>query len=274
MTTLPTIAILGAGSMGGAILGGLSGPGVTVTGGIRVTNRTEAKAAALRTPTVTSYALEATPEANLTAVAGARIVLIGVKPAMVPALLAEIAPALAPNAIVVSVAAGVTTATMEDLVPNVVVRAMPNIPAIVGLGVTGVSGGSRADVDDLALVSAVFETVGTVLQIPENKIDALSTISGSGPAYVFYLIEQFTKTAIGMGFSEAEAATIVHATFLGASQLLVTSGEKPAELRRQVTSPHGTTEQAIAVLQAGGIADLFDRATAAALARAAELAAC
>jgi pyrroline-5-carboxylate reductase len=273
MTTLPTIAILGAGSMGGAILSGLIGPGVTVAGGIHVTNRTEAKAAALRSDTVTSYALEVSPEANMTAVAAARIVLIGVKPAMVPALLAQIAPALAPNAIVVSVAAGVTTASMEALVSNVVVRAMPNTPAVVGLAVTGVSAGSRASVDDLALVSAVFETVGTVLEIPENKIDALSTISGSGPAYVFYLIEQLTQTALAMGFSESEAATMVNGTFLGASTLLVSSGEKPAELRRRVTSPKGTTEQAVAVLETGALAELFDRATAAALARAAELAA-
>src|SRR5450759_2002914 len=113
MSTLPAIAILGAGSMGGAILSGLLDPTVTVSGGIRVTNRTEAKAVRLRSDIVTSFALENTPEANLEAVRGARIVLVGVKPAMVPDLLREIAPALAPGAIVVSVAAGVTTATME-----------------------------------------------------------------------------------------------------------------------------------------------------------------
>lgn len=273
MTTLPTIAILGAGSMGGAILSGLSGPGVTVSGGIHVTNRTEAKAAPLRSATVNSYALETLPGANLTAVAGARIVLIGVKPAMVPALLAEIAPALAPNAIVVSVAAGVTTATMEALVRQVVVRAMPNTPAVVGLAITGLSAGSRASVDDLALASAVFETVGQVLQIPEDKIDALSAISGSGPAYVFLLVEKLTAAALAMGFSPAEAATMVNGTFLGASQLLVISGEDPAELRRRVTSPNGTTERAIAVLENGDLAALFGHATAAAAARAAELAA-
>ncbi|HAM25667.1 MAG TPA: pyrroline-5-carboxylate reductase [Microbacteriaceae bacterium] len=273
MTTLPTIAILGAGSMGGAILSGLLSPTVTVTGGIRVTNRTEAKAAPLRSPVVTSLALENTPEANLDAVRGARIVLVGVKPAMVPDLLREIAPALAPDAIVVSVAAGVPTATMEAIVPGVVLRAMPNTPAVVGRGVTGLSAGSRATAEHLALAQALFETIGEVLEIDESRIDALSTISGSGPAYVFYLIEQLTATAVGMGFTEEEAATMVNGTFLGAAELLVASGERPAELRRRVTSPKGTTERAIAVLEAADLRSVFDRATSAALARARELAA-
>ncbi len=273
MTALPTIAILGAGSMGGAILSGLLQPTVTVDGGIRVTNRTEAKAAALRSGVVTSFALERDPEANIAAVAGARIVLIGVKPAMVPDLLREVATALEPDAIVVSVAAGVTTATMQGIVPGVVLRAMPNTPAVVGRGVTGLSGGSRATANDLALVRTLFETVGEVLEIPEGKIDALSTISGSGPAYVFYLIEELTRTAVSLGFSPEEAATMVNGTFLGAAELLAASDEDPAELRRRVTSPKGTTERAIAELEAADLKSLFDRATAAALARAKELAA-
>ena len=273
MTVLPSIAILGAGSMGGAILSGLLRPTVTVDGGIRVTNRTEVKAASLRSDAVTSLALEVDPAANRVAVAGARIVLVGVKPAMVPELLREIAPALDDDAIVVSVAAGVTTATMEDIVPNVVLRAMPNTPALIGRGVTGLSAGSRASAEHLAIARALFETVGEVLEIPEDRIDALSTISGSGPAYVFYLIEQLTRTAISLGFSAEEAATMVNGTFAGASELLVRSGEDPAELRRRVTSPKGTTERAIAELERADLASLFDRATAAALARAKELAA-
>jgi pyrroline-5-carboxylate reductase len=112
-----------------------------------------------------------------------------------------------------------------------------------------------------------------VLEIPEDKIDALSTISGSGPAYVFYLIEELTRTAVSLGFSAGEAATMVNGTFLGAAELLVISGEDPGELRRRVTSPKGTTERAIAELEAADLTSLFDRATAAALARAKELAA-
>jgi pyrroline-5-carboxylate reductase len=272
MTSLPTIAILGAGSMGGAILSGLLQPSV-VTDGIRVTNRTQHKADALRSDRVISLALDADPEANAIAVDGAKIVIVGVKPVMVPELLREIVPALAADAIVVSVAAGVTIATMESIVANVVVRAMPNTPAVVGRGVTGVSGGSRATDADVELVTALFETVGDVLVIPEAKIDALSTISGSGPAYVFYLIEEFTRTARGLGFTDDEARVMVNGTFLGSAELLVSSGETPHELRRRVTSPKGTTERAVAELEKAHLSALFDRATAAALARARELAA-
>ena len=217
--TLPSIAILGTGSMGGAILAGLTAPTVTVEGGIRVTNRSVTKAEALASDLVTSLATDVDPSANRTAVAGARIVLIGVKPVMVPALLEEIADALEPDAIVVSVAAGVTIATMEALVPGVVLRSMPNTPAVVGRAVTGLSSGTRSSDEDLALVSSVFATVGEVLVVPESKIDALSTISGSGPAYVFYLIEQLTNTAIELGFTRDEAALMVNTTFLGAAEI-------------------------------------------------------
>ena len=269
--SLPQIAILGAGSMGGAILSGLLAPGVEAAG-ITVTNRTEAKAAALRQDGVVSLALEVDPDATATALAGAKIVLIGVKPAMVTDLLRGIRVSLAPDALVVSVAAGVTIATMEELIPNAVFRSMPNTPAVVGLGVTGVAAGSRGAASDIALVRTMFETVGAVIEVPESQIDALSTISGSGPAYVFYLIEQLTRAARNLGFDEAQSRLMVEQTFRGASELLASSDADPAELRRRVTSPHGTTERAIEVLESAGLSDLFDRAAAAALGRAAEIA--
>lgn len=270
-TTLPSIAILGAGSMGGAILTGLLAPEVTVAGGIRVTNRSEAKAGALRSDRVTSLATDVDPHANRTAVTGAKLVVVGVKPAMVAALLDEIAPTLEADAIVISVAAGVTTQSMQKLVAQSVVRAMPNTPSTVRRGVTGISAGSRASSDDVALASALFATVGEVLVLPESQIDALSTISGSGPAYVFLLMEEFTRAAIGHGFAESDARMLVEQTFLGAAELLVAGADSPAELRRRVTSPNGTTERAIAVLQDADLSGLFGRATAAALARAREL---
>jgi pyrroline-5-carboxylate reductase len=273
MVVLPSIAILGAGSMGGAILAGLLTPEVEVTGGIRVTNRTEAKAASLRRDGVLSLALEQTPDANAQALRGAKLVLIGVKPAMVPELLGSIAGELEPDAVVVSVAAGVTIATMEGLVPQTVFRSMPNTPANVGRGVTGLAAGSRATPADTALVRSVFETVGTVIEVPEDKINALSTISGSGPAYVFFFIERLTEAARHLGFDEEQAKLMVEQTFLGASELLAASDVGPDELRRRVTSPKGTTERAITVLESADLTALFDRATASAIARAEELAA-
>jgi pyrroline-5-carboxylate reductase len=272
-TTLPSIAIIGAGAMGGAILSGLLAPGVTVEGGIRVTNRTEAKARLVAHAGVESIALESHPDGNRTAVAGASIVLIGVKPALVVDTLRGIADALEPDAIVISVAAGVTTRTIEAHVPNRVLRAMPNTPAIVRRAVTGLAAGSRATPDDLDLGRRAFETVGSVVVVPESQIDALSTISGSGPAYVFYLIEELTRTAVGLGFSPEVAAELVQGTFLGSVELLAASQSSPEQLRMQVTSPKGTTERAITELQKADLGALFGRATAAALARARELAA-
>lgn len=259
--------------MGGAILAGLTAPGVAVDGIIRVTNRTAAKAEPLASDTVESLAIETTPDANAQAVRDARVVLLGVKPAMIADTLRDLAPHLRADAIVISVAAGVTIATMEAIVPNVVLRAMPNTPSLVGKGVTGLAGGSRSTADDLAVGTAVFATVGAVLEVPESKIDALSTISGSGPAYVFFLIEQLERTAVDLGFTPEEAATMVQGTFLGASLLLEASDADPVELRRRVTSPKGTTERAIGVLQDADLKATFDTATDAALARARELAA-
>ncbi|MBB2976701.1 pyrroline-5-carboxylate reductase [Microbacterium endophyticum] len=186
--SLPPIAILGAGSMGGAVLQGVVASGLAI-GGITVTNRSLAKATELAALSgVTSIALENTPDGNQSAAAGADIVLIGVKPAMVPDLLSEIAASLRPGTIVVSLAAGVTIATFEKILgPDIaVLRSMPNTPALVGKGVTGLASGTKATATDTALVHALFDTVGSVIEVPESQIDALSTISGSGPAYVFF----------------------------------------------------------------------------------------
>lgn len=271
---LPPLAILGAGSMGGAVLRGVAASGLAA--GITATNRSAAKAAELAgLPGVTSIALEDQASGNTDAASAAGIVLIGVKPAMVPDLLREIAPALRPGTVVVSLAAGVTLATFEQILgPGIpVLRSMPNTPALVGKGVTGLAAGSTAAVDDVAVVRRVFETCGAVIELPESQIDALSTISGSGPAYVFLLIEELTRAAIGKGFAEPEARLMAEQTFIGAAALLEATGEDPAELRRRVTSPKGTTERAVALLQDARLDEVFARATDAALARARELAA-
>jgi pyrroline-5-carboxylate reductase len=274
--SLPSLAFLGAGSMGGAILQGVVASGVPVDGGIAATNRTREKADALAGLSgVRSISLAENPAGNRDAAAAARIVLIGVKPVMVPDLLREIAPVLREDAIVVSLAAGVTLDTFADALGAGAhsIRSMPNTPATVGRAVTGIAAGASATAEDMALVRALFETVGAVIEVPESQIDPLSTVSGSGPAYVFLLIEELTKAASGMGFSEADARLMAEQTFIGAAALLEASGEDPAELRRRVTSPKGTTERAVAVMQDAHLDDMFARATAAALARAKELAA-
>lgn len=275
---LPPIVFLGAGSMGGAIIGGLVAAGDAgfvggLAAGIRAVNRTEAKAATLRGLGITSLSIEAVDDATPQALAGAKLVVLGVKPAGVPALLEEIRDWLDADAVIVSIAAGVTTASMEAIVPHAVVRTMPNTPSLVRRGVTGISAGSRASDADVALVARVFESVGEVIVVPEPQIDALSAISGSGPAYVYLLIEQLTAAAVRLGFEEAAARTLAEGTFVGAGALLESSREDPAELRRRVTSPKGTTERAIAVLEDADLAGIFERAAEAAIARARELAA-
>ena len=257
--------------MGGAILSGLRAGAPDVR--VRVTTRSGASAAALRADGVDARAVEHDSEANAWAVAGAGVVVLGVKPAQIVDVLSELAPSLEPDALVVSVAAGITTAAMEAATPNPVVRAMPNTPSLVGRGVTGVSGGARSTAAHLALADDLFRLVGTVVELPESQIDALSTISGSGPAYVFLLIEEFTRAAQAMGFDEDVARLMAEQTFIGATALLEASGEDPEELRRRVTSPKGTTERAVAVLQEAELAAVFTRAAEAAHARARELAA-
>ncbi len=257
--------------MGGAILAGLVASGAP-HGGVTVTNRTAAKADALAADAVTSLALERDPAANRTAVRGAGLVVLGVKPAGVPELLDAIRDDLAPDAIVVSLAAGVTIATMEGRIPNPVLRAMPNTPSLVRLGVTGLAAGPRVAPHQTAVARALFETVGAVIELPEDRIDALSAVSGSGPAYVFLLMEQWTRAAVALGFDEGQARLMVEQTFRGASELLAASDVDPAELRRRVTSPKGTTERAIRVLEEADLAGLFGRAMDAAIARAQQLA--
>lgn len=269
-----TVAIIGCGSMGTAILSGMLHHGYQPEQ-IKVTTRTTEKAEALaKKLKVTAYASEYQPNANTLAAEGASLVIIAVKPINVTTVLDEISSVLDPNALIVSVAAGITISTMRQHVAqsNALVRAMPNTPALVGKGLTGISAGQQVSKEQLAEVEALFRAVGKTMILDEERIDALSTISGSGPAYVFYFIEEFIKTAIDHGFSEDEAYLLVSETFLGASTLLTKTQADPAELRRQVTSPNGTTMKAIAVLEEGKLHELFLKATNAALARAKEIA--
>jgi pyrroline-5-carboxylate reductase len=271
---LPTIAIVGAGSMGRAILAGLLAPNVDVLGGVRVTNRSVERSGDFDSETrVTAFTTGENPNANREAVAGASIVIIGVKPAMVTDVLDEIAQDLDVDALIVSVAAGVTTQTMEAHLPGgqAVVRTMPNTPATVGQAVTGIAGGSRVTPNDLDLAMRLFETVGEVIVIEEDRIDALGSISGSGPAYLFYFIEQFVRVAEEKGFTREQADLMVRGTFRGAIDLLDASGETPQELRRRVTSPGGSTERAIAVFDDSDVHRIFTLATDAAVARQREM---
>jgi pyrroline-5-carboxylate reductase len=271
---LPRTAMLGVGSMSGAVLDGMLAAGVPATT-FAVTTKSESSAATQRAKGVDAVALDTDPDANRAAVAGAGLVVLGVKPYMIADLLREIADALEPGAVVVSVAVGVTNAAMEALLPESVrvVRSLPNTPIGVGRGVTGISGGSRADAEAVRLASSVFDVSGVVVDVPEDRLDALSAVSGSGPAYVFLLVEEWQRAAESLGFTHDQAATMVQGTLAGAVELLGASGREPEDLRRAVTSPKGTTERAIAVLQEADLQGTLRRAADAAIARAEEIAA-
>lgn len=268
-----TVAILGSGSMGTAILSGMVRHGIKKEK-IKVTTRkVESTDALAKKFGVIAYATGYQPNANSLAVEGAQIVLLAIKPANVIEVLEQIKAVISKDALVISVAAGVTTATIESYLPESVsvIRAMPNTPALIQQGLTGISVGSRANAEQLAVAVELFDAVGKTVVLPEDQIDALSTISGSGPAYVFYFMEEFISAAKAMGFSHEDAYLLVTQTFLGASELISQTQGDPAELRRQVTSPNGTTMKAVAVLEEGRLHELFLKATTAALARAKEI---
>lgn len=267
------IAVIGAGSMGGAILSGLIAAG-TAADSITASTATTQSAKALSDKFgIKSFALDASPSANSDASQGADVLLIAVKPAKVLETLKEIKASVKDGALVISVAAGVTTESMEQAIGSKasVIRAMPNTPSIVGHGVTGIAKGKSANDNQLALAKDLFETVGQVIVVDEEKINALSTISGSGPAYVFYFAEKLMNAAKKMGFSEKEANLMVRSTFLGSATLLAASTHSPETLRAQVTSPNGTTMQATARFDEADLEKVFIEATEAALARAIEL---
>lgn len=268
-----SVTILGAGAMGTAILAGMLRHGIDKSK-VRLTTHKVATAESLAKKFgVTAFATEYQPNANSLAVEGADLVLLSVKPGKVLEVLAEIGATISKDALLISVAAGVRTETMERALPESVgvIRAMPNTPALIQRALTGLSAGSRVSPDQMALAVELFGAVGKTIELPENQIDALSTISGSGPAYVFYLMEEFIKTARSMGFTDEESYLLVTQTFLGASELISQTQGDPAELRRQVTSPNGTTMKAIAVIEEGSLHELFLKATNAALARATEI---
>ncbi len=215
---------------------------------------------------------EAHPELSLgTAPAAGVDAVIAVKPDVVPGVLEDLAAA-APER-VLSIAAGVSTSVLEaGLADGVgVVRAMPNTPALVGQGAAAIAGGAAADADDLAWAASILEAVGTVVSVAEDDLDAVTGLSGSGPAYVFALAEALIAAGIAEGLDPETADALTRQTLLGAAALLSESGEDPAVLRRNVTSPGGTTQAGLEVLDEAGFGSLIAEVVKAATDRSREL---
>jgi pyrroline-5-carboxylate reductase len=264
---MPRLAILGAGQIGESLLAGLLSSGWT---DVVVTARREDRLAELRE----AHGVDAT-SSNPEAVAGAQIVVIAVKPQDIEALLGEIGPVLSPEQTVLSVAAAITTARIESrLSPGVpVVRAMPNAPSTIHEGIAGICAGAHAAEEHLELAESVLTHLGRVIRLPESAMDAVTAVSGSGPAYFALLSEAMIEAGILLGLSREVSTQLVIQTMLGTAKLLRDKKIHPVDLREAVTSPGGTTIRAIRVLEQEGVRAAFLNAIQAAMERSRELAA-
>ncbi|MET1037742.1 MAG: pyrroline-5-carboxylate reductase [Aeromicrobium sp.] len=260
------IAILGAGVMGETLLSAILSAGHPVSD-LVISEKREERAAELRA----AHGVEVT--GNAEAVADADVILLVVKPQDVPGLLHEIADHVRADATVVSLAAGIRIDAMTAVLPDgvAVVRAMPNTPALVGEGMFGVSPGPTVTDAQLATVVALLESGGKVVVVDERHQDGVTAVSGSGPAYVFYLAEAMIAGGVAQGLDPGVARTLAAQTLVGAAKLLSESDETPEELRRRVTSPNGTTHAAITTFDERGVMDGLVAGVAACAARSAEL---
>jgi len=263
------VAVLGGGVMGEALVGAVLRAGVA-PGDVVVAEKVAARAADL----AERHHVATTGDAA-EAVAGADVVIVAVKPQDVAATLAAVAPRLDPGALVVSVAAGLPIAFYESRLPagTPVVRVMPNTPAVVGKGASGLAGGTAAGPEHVALAKDLLAATGLVVEVPEKHLDAVTAVSGSGPAYVFYLVDALAEAGVLLGLPRDQALRLAVATFEGASALLAESGEHPVVLRERVSSPGGTTVAALRELDAHAVRAAVLAAAEAARDRSRELAA-
>jgi pyrroline-5-carboxylate reductase len=265
-----SIGFIGGGNMARSLVGGLIADGVAPSA-FTVSEPDPARRAAL----AERYGVAVTAD-NCQAAAGAEVVVLAVKPQVLPGVAREIAAALADrHPLVVSIAAGIRSTDVArwvgDAVP--VVRAMPNTPALIGCGATALYAGPGTEARHRELAESILRAAGSVTWVEsEPQMDAVTALSGSGPAYFFLLTEAMADAGTALGLPRDTARLLALETALGAARMSVESADDVAELRRRVTSPGGTTEAALAVLQNGGFGSLVDRAVRAACERSRELA--
>ena len=263
MAGMARLQVIGGGKMGEALLGGLVSSGWADADELHVVEPDPARQAAV-SAAVGGVSVSTEPLYGIGAV-------IAVKPDVVAAVLPPLAAAAAAR--VLSIAAGVRTGAIEAGLPagTPVVRAMPNTPALVGAGAAAIAGGSAAGPEDLEWARGILEAVGTVAVVAEADLDAVTGLSGSGPAYVFRLAEALRAAGTAQGLDSAVADALARQTLLGAATLLAESGEDPGRLRENVTSPGGTTAAGLAVLDEADFMGLIARVVEAATRRSREL---
>jgi pyrroline-5-carboxylate reductase len=263
------VAILGGGKIGESLLAGLLSSGWRDPGEVVVTGRRDERLAELRE----RYGITVTRE-NAEAVDGATLIVVSVKPQDIETLLAEVSGHVKPEQTVLSVAAAIPTAAIERHLSGSipVVRAMPNAPATVHEGIAGICGGAHAQDEHLQLAEEALAHLGAVVRVAEPYMDAVTAVSGSGPAYFALLAEAMIEAGILLGLGREVSTQLVVQTMLGTAKLLRDEKMHPVELREAVTSPGGTTINAIRELEQAGVRAAFLNAIQAAMDRSRELA--
>lgn len=263
------IAVLGCGSLGEAIVGGLLAAGTDPSDLVATVRRVERAEEIAQRHHIRAIAENEEPEANTQAVAGAKFVILGVKPAGTVALAREIAPALDRGTLVLSIAAGVAISHLERALPagQPVARAIPNTPAKLGHGITALAAGPHCTAEHLRLAQDVLSAVGKVVEVREADLDAVTAISGSGPAYVFYLTEALAAAGVELGLSADLAAAAARDAVLGAGPMLT----DPSGPQKRASAEDESTKAGLLKLETAGYSSIVAEAARAAATRAAEI---
>ena len=262
------VGFIGGGNMGEALIRGLLGANLVTPANITATDvRTERASQLARQFGITAHG------DNARCVRDADVVILAVKPQIMGDVLREIAPTVGPQHLLISIAAGVSTGTIRSGLGKDarIIRVMPNTPALVLQGATAIAKGKGLGPDDLGTAEEIFGAVGRVVVLDEELLDAVTGLSGSGPAYVAIVIESLADGGVKVGLDRATAMTLATQTVLGAAQLLAETGLHPGALKDMVSSPGGTTIAGISALEEGGIRTTFIRAVERATQRSREL---
>jgi pyrroline-5-carboxylate reductase len=263
------VAIIGAGKMGGILLQGFLKNNLLAAEQIFATVQHEDRAQALSV----QFGVEVTTD-NIAAAEQADVILLGVKPIQVPDLIAQIKPALTPAKVILSFAASVKTRSIEDGAgcELAVIRAMPNTPAMIAAGVTALCAGRFVKPEQMAVAQRIFNTVGRSVVVDEKHMDAVTGLSGSGPAFMYIIIEALAEAGVNVGLPRDVATLLAAQTTLGSARMVLETGYHPALLKDQVTTPAGCTVDGILELEEGGLRVTLIKAVKRATQRAKELA--
>jgi len=262
------IGFIGAGNMAEALIRGLVRGGHIPAVHVLASAPRRPRLDALRA----AYGIDVTLD-NREVAAAAEILVLSVKPQILPKVLREIADQVRPNALAISIAAGVGTEAIETALGETVrvVRAMPNVPATVGAGATAIAAGSRAGEADLDTARAIFDAVGITVALDEGHLDAVTGLSGSGPAYIFLILEALADAGVKVGLSRRDAQRLAAQTVMGSAKMLLDTDEHPGKLKDMVTSPGGTAIAGLHTLEQGGLRTTLINAVETATKRAREL---